>query len=322
MSGKGSKAGSRPPSRPVKPPAKPRAQSPTRPVAQPPAKRAVPAALAGAVLLAILLWTGLRLRPGGALAADPGRAAASAATVPAAGVAAPPPAVRLRVDVLASHPHDPRAFTQGLLWHAGALYESTGLQGSSSLRRVDLATGRVLAKVDLEPELFGEGLALADGHLEQLTWTSGRALLYDLSSFERVGERTYPGEGWGLTFDGRRLVMSDGSDRLTFRDPETFAATGSLTVVLDGRPVVRLNELEYAEGSVYANVWQTDEIVRIDPVSGRVTALIDAADLLTPEERSHADVLNGIAFDPERRVFLVTGKLWPKLFEVAFVPPA
>jgi glutaminyl-peptide cyclotransferase len=232
------------------------------------------------------------------------------------------PAQRLTVQVLASAPHDRGAFTQGLVWYEGALYESTGLYGQSTVREVDRTTGEVRRQVPLDPTVFAEGLAQFDSRLIQITWQQGVAFVYDLATFERLDQLTYTGEGWGLCNDGTRLVMSDGSSNLTFRDPQTFAAIGTVGVTLDGRPIDRLNELECVGDRVYANIWMTDLIVRIDPSTGRVDAAIDAANLLAPQERFGADVLNGIAYDPEQDVFLITGKLWPRLFEVRFIPPA
>jgi glutamine cyclotransferase len=225
----------------------------------------------------------------------------------------------LRVRVVRAFPHDPGAFTQGLVFHAGKLYESTGLVGQSSLRRVDPASGAVEAQVALEPSSFGEGLAWAEGRLVQLTWREGRALLWDPGSLARVGGFEYAGEGWGLCFDGRQLVMSDGSDRLTRRDARTFEALGSLAVRASGRPVDRLNELECVGDVIYANVWQTARLARIDAHTGRVTAWIDAGGLLTPDEARRVDVLNGIAYLPESGRFVLTGKFWPRAFEVEFV---
>jgi glutamine cyclotransferase len=249
---------------------------------------------------------------------------AAASPGPGRPVAPPPlpgPAERLAVKVLSVRPHDPHAFTQGLVWDRGKLYESDGLYGASSLREVDAATGEVRRRIDVPPGFFAEGLALAGDRLIQLTWREGSAFVYSRTSFERIAELHYRGEGWGLCFDGKRLVMSDGSDHLTFRDPRTFAVVGGVDVRLDGRPAMQLNELECVGREVYANVWQVDEILRIDPASGRVTAVIDAAGLLSPEERAVADVLNGIAYDAGKKTYLITGKLWPKLFEVAFVRP-
>jgi len=241
---------------------------------------------------------------------------------------APPPAPaspadapeRLVVKILSVRPHDAAAYTQGLLLHGGSVFESAGLYGESSLREVEPVTGKVTRRLSLPREYFAEGLALVGDHLIQLTWKEEKAFVYGLADFKPAGELRYDGEGWGLCFDGRRLVMTDGSDRLTFRDPQTFAVLGEVHVTLAGRPIDQLNELECAEGAIYANVWQTDDILRIDPTLGKVTAVIDASGLLTAAERRKTDVLNGIAWDPEKKSFLITGKLWPKMFEVAFVP--
>jgi glutaminyl-peptide cyclotransferase len=227
---------------------------------------------------------------------------------------------RLTVKVLAVLPHDPTAYTQGLLLHGGSLFESTGHYGASTLREVNPRTGEVRRRVSVSSEYFGEGLALVDDRLIQLTWQEQKAFVYQLADFQPVAELRYDGEGWGLCWDGRRLVMTDGSDRLTFREPRSFAVLGEVRVTLAGRPVERLNELECVDGAVYANVWQTDDILRIDPASGKVTAVIDASGLLTPAERERAEVLNGIAWDPARKRFLLTGKFWPKTFEVELVP--
>jgi glutaminyl-peptide cyclotransferase len=233
---------------------------------------------------------------------------------------------RLTVRVISVRPHDPGAYTQGLLLHDGWLYESTGRdRGEARLRQVDPVTGVAVREVFLPPApdgstYWGEGLALVGRRLIQLTWLHGVAFVHDLHSFDQIGRYRYEGEGWGLCYDGRRLVMSDGSSALQFRDPDTFALLGRVDVTESGRPVVRLNELECVGGSVYANVFLTDEIVRIDAQSGAVTARIDAGGLLAPDERAAADVLNGIAYDPDGGTFLITGKWWPKLFEVTFRP--
>lgn len=227
---------------------------------------------------------------------------------------------QLEPEILEQRPHDPGAFTQGLLWHEGHLYESTGLYGRSSLRRVDPESGEVLQQINLPREFFAEGLELLDERLIQLTWRENTAFVYDLATFEQINQFSYDGEGWGLAYDGERLIMSNGSSELTFRDPETFAALNVVTVRLDGEPVRRLNELEYVNGFVYANVWQTDNILKIRPESGEVAAVIDASGLLTPQERQGADVLNGIAYNPQTERFYITGKLWPTMFEVNFVP--
>jgi glutamine cyclotransferase len=233
-----------------------------------------------------------------------------------------PPAVLVRLvpKILAVYPHDPRAYTQGLLWQDGELYESTGLYGTSTLRRVTLETGKIQQEVAPPAEVFAEGLALVGERLIQLTWQEKKALVWNRRDFAPLAGFTYEGEGWGLAWDGRRLVMSDGSNRLTLRDPQTFAVVGDLAVTREQVPVDFLNELEVAEGAIWANVWQRDEIVRIDPADGRVTAVVDASRLLGPQERGRAEVLNGIAYNPAKKTFYLTGKLWPKLFEVVFVP--
>lgn len=227
---------------------------------------------------------------------------------------------RLRAKVVAQYPHDPEAYTQGLLYFDGSLYESTGTYGGSSLRRTELESGEVSLLRPLPPDFFGEGLARVGSHLVQLTWQQGLALLFRLDDLEEEGRLSYVGEGWGLCFDGRHLIMSDGTHVLSFRDPETFAEERRLEVTRRGTPLDRLNELEWVNGSIYANVYQTDEIVRIDAESGEVRATIDAAGLLSPDERRRSEVLNGIAYRPTTETFLLTGKLWPHVFEVIFVP--
>lgn len=228
-----------------------------------------------------------------------------------------------RVEVRARHPHDVHAFTQGLLVHDGAVYESTGQYGESSLRRVDLESGEVEEQVDLERGVFAEGLARVDDRLIQLSWREGRALVWDLETLARVGEHSYPGEGWGLCYDGERLIMSTGTDRLVFRDPENFRKLGEVRVTRDGSPVRRLNELECVNGAVYANVWTEEVVVRIDPSNGEVTGWIDASGLLPAEDRhGDEDVMNGIAFLAETGRFLLTGKNWAYVYEVDFVETA
>ena len=230
------------------------------------------------------------------------------------------PPDQLVVRVLRTYPHDATAFTQGLVYSTGRIYESTGIEGRSSIRRARLPDGRVEKLVDLAPELFGEGLARVEGNLVQLTWRNEMALVWQLPDLQRAGTHAYQGEGWGLCYDGRRLVMSNGTDRLMFRDPVTFRPTGEVAVVSGGQPVRNLNELECTKSDVYANIWQDEHIARIDAETGVVTAWIDASGLLTAEERATADVLNGIAYVPERDSFLLTGKFWPRLFEVKFEP--
>ena len=250
-----------------------------------------------------------------------GLALAPALPDSARATAASTPEVRLELVVIAAYPHDPRAFTQGLLWHRGKLYESTGMYGTSSLREVEPATGRVLRRLDLDAQEFAEGLALAGDRLFQLTYQSESGWVWDLETFTRVREFSFRGEGWGLTFDGTSLVQSDGSARLTFRSPDDFSTQRELLVVRGGKPQFYLNELEWVNGEIWANVWQSDEILRIDPRTGQVTGSVDASQLLSPDERRRADVLNGIAWDAERGLFLITGKYWPRLFAVTIRPP-
>jgi glutaminyl-peptide cyclotransferase len=225
---------------------------------------------------------------------------------------------RLQVKVQAVYPHDPGAFTQGLVWDGGVLYEGTGLYGKSSLRRVEPMSGEVLARRAVDPNLFGEGLARVDDRLYQLTWKAGIVLVYDLASLELIDEYGFNGQGWGLAYDGTRLLMSDGSHRLTVRDLADFRWRATIEVTQDGRPVDQLNELEFAEGALYANVWGEERIVRVDPDTGEVDAVIDASGLLSPDERARVDVLNGIAYDPVSKTFWLTGKFWPKMFQVVF----
>jgi glutaminyl-peptide cyclotransferase len=230
-----------------------------------------------------------------------------------------PPAATMKAQVLEVLPHDPTAFTQGLELSGDVLYEGTGLAGQSEVRVGNPKTGAVSRRTGVPSPMFGEGVTVAGSKLWQLTWQDGVAIQRDRETLAELRRVTYEGEGWGLCLDGRRLVMSDGSDRLTFRDPETFQPTGEVLVSAAGKPVTRLNELECTPSGVYANVWQTDSVVRIDPASGQVTATIDLSGLLTPEERARTDVLNGIAAVPGTDEFLVTGKLWPKMFRVRFV---
>lgn len=236
-------------------------------------------------------------------------------------LAAPPPAMEeLEVRVIHRYPHAADAFTQGLLWHDGFLYESTGLRYRSTVRQVDLETGEVRRRRSLEDRYFAEGLARVGDALYQLTWEAGTVHVWSIDDFSHRRTFDYDGEGWGLCYDGTHLVMSDGSERLTFRDPETFHVDHVLRVRDEDGFVEQLNELECVDGSIWANVWQTDRIVRIDGASGRVTGRVDASGLLSLTERIEADVLNGIAWIPERGHFVLTGKEWPWLFEVDFVP--
>jgi glutamine cyclotransferase len=219
-------------------------------------------------------------------------------------------------EVVAVYPHDPEAFTQGLVYRDGILYEGTGLYGRSALRETKLETGEVMRSRGLSSQLFGVGIAIFGERLVQLTWKSGTGLVWDFENLSLIGTFIYPTEGWGITSDGHRLIMSDGTSTLRFLDPETFRATGAVKVLNEGAPLSNLNELEYVEGLIYANVWETDDIAIISPETGEVVGWIDLSGLLTEDERRGADVLNGIAYDPENKRLLVTGKLWPKIFEI------
>jgi len=250
--------------------------------------------------------------------------AALAATLVAAACApapaTPPAAATLEADVLETRPHDPTAFTQGLEIDDGVLYEGTGLEGRSSMRATDPQTGRVAKSAKLPKDMFGEGITVVGDTIWQLTWQDGVAIKRDRATLAERGRVGYGGEGWGLCHDGKRLVMSDGTNRLTFRAPDTFAVQGDVGVTDDaGDPVKDLNELECVGGDVYANIWKTDHIVKIDPGTGKVTATVDLTGLLPEKDRADADVLNGIAAIPGTDEFLVTGKLWPAMFRVKFV---
>ena len=225
----------------------------------------------------------------------------------------------LTVEVLARYPHDTGAFTQGLEVAGGVLYESTGMYGESDLRTVDVATGEPTAVAPNDGSVFAEGLTVLDDRLVQLTWRENTAYVWDPTTLTEVGRFTYDGEGWGICDDGARLVMSDGSARLTFRDRTTFEPTGTVDITRGGELIGLLNELECVAGDVYANVWQTTDIVRIDPASGAVTAVIDASEIAAEVGAGGLAVLNGIAYFEADR-FYVTGKYWPTLFEVRFVP--
>jgi glutaminyl-peptide cyclotransferase len=223
--------------------------------------------------------------------------------------------------IIHTYPHDPRAYTQGLVYVDGHLYESTGLNGRSSLRMDDLETGRVLQTAPLADKYFGEGLAAWGSTLIQLTWKSHIAFAYDRFSFRLLRTFHYDGEGWGLTQDGRDLILSDGTATLRFFDPRTFREVRRIVVKDQGTPVTQLNELEYVGGEIYSNVWHTDRIARISPATGRVLGWINLTGLLPQDERSDPEaVLNGIAYDAAHNRLFVTGKLWPKLFEIKVVP--
>lgn len=231
------------------------------------------------------------------------------------------PVTHYSYEIVATYPHDPTAWTQGLVYADGIFYEGTGLVGQSTLRRVEPWTGEVLSGVRLSDELFGEGITVLNDKIYALTWKAQTGFVVDKESFELLDTFSYPTEGWGLTHDGKRLIMSDGTNRLFFRDPETLAQTGVIEVFDGEEPIVWLNELEYVDGQIYANVWQTDRIAIIDPDSGQVSGWIDLSGLLDPEELSQpVDVLNGIAYDDEADRLFVTGKLWPTLFEIRLIP--
>ncbi|MGE3271161.1 MAG: glutaminyl-peptide cyclotransferase [Chloroflexota bacterium] len=228
-----------------------------------------------------------------------------------------PPELQTPYEVLGGYPHDPQAFLQGWVWHDGGFYESTGLYGESSLRRVAFPSGEVLEQVPVSNEYFAEGLAMVDDRLVQLTWRAKKGFVYDRESFALIGDFAYETEGWGLTYDGASLILSDGSDRLFFLDPATYQPVRSVNVTLAGRPLRRLNELEWIRGEVWANVWQTDMIVRIDPASGQVLGVLDMTGLLQEDpRRDDDDVLNGIAYDESTDRIFVSGKRWPLLFEI------
>ena len=214
-------------------------------------------------------------------------------------------------------PHDTSAFTQGLIFADGKLYESTGQEGRSSLRLVEMQSGKVTQKVDVPVPYFAEGITLLNGKIYQLTWMHQMGFIYDAQKLEKIGQFPYDGEGWGITTDGRSLIISDGSNRLKFLDPDSFRVTKTIAV-LDGRtPVEQLNELEYVNGEIYANIWHDQRIVTIDPQNGRVTGWIDLTGLLQPGDvRDPEAVLNGIAYDQATDRLFVTGKLWPRLFEI------
>ena len=225
-----------------------------------------------------------------------------------------------RYEVVEEFPHDAEAFTQGLLLSDGDWIESTGGYGKTSVRRVEKETGKVLLKKDVEREFFGEGLAELEGKFYQLTWQKQKGFVYDAKTLERLRSFSYRGEGWGLTTDGQSLIMSDGSDRLRFLDPKTFRVWREVSVHLNGEPVRMLNELEFIEGEIFANVWHTDKIVRINPTTGNVVGVVDLAGLYPEAGRRNPEyVLNGIAYDAATQEVFVTGKCWPKIYQIRLV---
>ncbi|MEN6331524.1 MAG: glutaminyl-peptide cyclotransferase [Smithella sp.] len=225
-----------------------------------------------------------------------------------------------KINVSNIFPHDPESFTQGLVYHRGYLYESTGLNGNSALKKVELNSGKVIKKFELGKEYFGEGMAIFDKKIYQLTWLNQTGFIYDLSSFKKTGRFSYQGEGWGLTSDGKSLIMSNGTPVITFSNPKTFKVIRRIQVRDGKMPVKYLNELEFIRGEIWANVFTTDVIARISPQTGKVLGWIDLSslqDLLPPSGRR--DVLNGIAYDPEGDRIFVTGKLWPRIFEIKVI---
>jgi glutamine cyclotransferase len=232
------------------------------------------------------------------------------------------PAPVLGYRIVNTYPHDPRAFTQGLVFADDVLYEGTGLRGQSSLRKVDLKTGNILRVRQLAAHFFGEGITIYGNRVIQLTWRAQVGFVYDIRTFQLLDTFHYPTEGWGITHDGKSLIMSDGTSTLYFLDPQTFQQVNRLEVHTRDGPVSRLNELEYVQGKIYANVWNTDRIAKISPETGEVVGWIDLEGLLRPEDRNRRiDVLNGIAYDVKNDRLFVTGKLWPKLFEIELVVP-
>jgi len=232
---------------------------------------------------------------------------------------APAPAV-YTARVVATYPHDPDAFTQGLFWLDGRLYESTGLIGRSTIRQVNLDDGRVLRSVDIPAGQFGEGIVNWGPQIISITWQNGIGYRWDRATLRRLGQWRYDGEGWGLTQDGTSIVMSDGTAELRFLDPRRLTERRRVTVTVSGRPLAALNELEWVNGEIFANVWHSGFIVRIDPVSGRVTGVIDLRDLAVQNGASEDNVLNGIAYDRARDRLFVTGKNWAHLYEIDLVP--
>lgn len=221
--------------------------------------------------------------------------------------------------VVNTYPHDREAFTQGLEYRNGFLYEGTGLHGRSTLRKVKLETGVVLQKLSLPTHFFGEGISVLGDRIVQLTWQSEVGFVWGLQDFKLQRQFSYRGEGWGLTTDGRHLYFSDGTNEIRVLDGQTLAEIRRIRVLENGRPLKDLNELEWVEGEILANVWQTDRIVKINPLTGRVTGSIDLTGILPAPERAGADVLNGIAYDAAGKRLFVTGKLWPKLFHIRLV---
>lgn len=220
----------------------------------------------------------------------------------------------ISVDPIEKYPHDKKAFTQGFEFHKGTFFEGTGLRGASNLREVNIFTGKVLRSIQLPPEFFGEGITIINGKIYQLTWKSGKAFQYDLETFELIQEFGINGEGWGLTNDGNNLIMSNGTDKIVFLDPRSFKLVRTLSVTKNGKPQNLLNELEFIKGDIWANVWKTDDILRINSKTGQVKSVLDLSNI---SERKHVDdVANGIAWDKEKDIVYVTGKLWSNVYKL------
>ncbi len=238
-----------------------------------------------------------------------------------------PRAQFLTYQVVASYPHDPRVYTQGLIFHEGNLFLGTGLHAGSFLRHIELPSGKIIGEASLSEKYFGEGIAMVDGRIIQLTWLSRTGFVYDAKTFKELRTFSYDTEGWGLTYDGKRLILSDGTDRLYFLDPNTFENQGHINVQHEGVPLEHLNELEFVEGKVWANQWYTEHVLVIDPQTGAVNALIDFTGLY-PDLRKRISyglldtgaVLNGIAYDNKDKRIFITGKLWPSIYEVIVHP--
>ncbi|MCP4690471.1 MAG: glutaminyl-peptide cyclotransferase [Desulfobacterales bacterium] len=278
-----------------------------------PKERGRPALLLFFLSSWIILFFGWPVAPGGAAENLPTRGVALLSSLQ--GV----PYYTCRL--VAALPHDPGAFTQGLAFHQGVFYESTGLWGSSSLRRVEVETGKILKIIQAPRQYFAEGVAILKDRVYQLTWRSRKCFIYDLESFRKIGEVGYTGEGWGATHDGELLIMSDGTDRLKFIEPRTFRVKRILGVHHRGRPLKMLNELEYIQGEIFANVFGADVIVRLDPRSGEILGVIDISALWSHLDKTRRiDVANGIAWDGDAERLWVTGKLWPKIFEIRLTP--
>ena len=284
-------------------------------------RKAKPKNLMTTIFALVLLFVGVGCQPQSASNGGSPPATSTAAARPSATPVATPEAPTLYTfEVVNSWPHDKKAFTQGLIFHDGNLLESTGQYGESTLRRVELKSGKVKKKIDVGKQFFAEGLTLLKGKLYQLTWQEHKAFVYDAASFNREKEFYLDGDGWGLTHDGESLILSDGSDQLRFIDPETFKVKRTIKVSDRGKPIRELNELEYVKGEIFANVWHDDRIARIDPRDGRVVGWIDLKGLLPANQLTDGEaVLNGIAYDEAGDRLFVTGKLWPKLFEIRVV---